>query len=76
LLGRALLHAKLVAERNHALREDLVLDAQDGGHVADAIDGARRRKLDVVFRGLRGGGSGTNERDTLVRELLPLLDAR
>ena len=40
LLGRALLHAKLVAERNHARREELVVDAQAGAHLADAIDAA------------------------------------
>ena len=65
LLGRALLHAKLVAERNHARRESLALDARAGAHLADTIDLERRRALDDVFRrlrnerGLDGAGSQT-----------------
>jgi hypothetical protein len=77
LLGRALLHAKLVAERNHSLREDLVVDAQAGGHLAQTIDAVRRRRLDVVFRRLRGGrDSAANERETLTTELAALIDPR
>ena len=75
LLGRALLHAKLLAERNHARREDLVVDAQAGEHLADAIDAERRRKLDVVFRRLRStGGIEADERDRFVAEILALID--
>jgi uncharacterized protein DUF3482/50S ribosome-binding GTPase len=57
LFARALLHAKLIAERNHARRESLALDARAGAHLADAIDAERRRRLDDAFRRLR------NERD-------------
>jgi hypothetical protein len=57
LFARALLHAKLIAERNHARREALALDARAGAHLADGIDAERRRRLDDVFRRLR------NERD-------------
>ncbi|HEY3516481.1 MAG TPA: DUF3482 domain-containing protein, partial [Gammaproteobacteria bacterium] len=53
LLGRALLHANLVAERNHARRESLALDARAGAHLADGIDAERRRALDSMFRRLR-----------------------
>jgi hypothetical protein len=53
LLSRALLHAKLVAERNHARREALALDARAGAHLADDIDAERRRALDGLFRRLR-----------------------
>jgi hypothetical protein len=53
LLGRALLHVNLVAERNHARRESLALDAHAGAHLADAIDAERRRKLDGLFRRFR-----------------------
>jgi hypothetical protein len=75
LLGRALLHAKLLAERNHARREELVVDAQAGEHLADAIDAERRRKLDVVFRRLRStGGIEADERDRFVAEILALID--
>jgi hypothetical protein len=75
LLGRALLHAKLLAERNHALREELVVDAQAGAHLADTIDAARRRKLDAAFRRLRGGRElEAGERDHLITELAALIE--
>lgn len=74
LLGRALLHAKLVAERNHARREALALDAQAGAHLANAIDPARRRTLESLFRQWRGGrGADGDDRATLVREIDALL---
>lgn len=77
LLGRALLHAKLVAERNHALREALVVDAQGGAHLADTIDAARRRRLDVAFRRLRAGRElAAGEREALIAEIGALIDAR
>lgn len=77
LLGRALLHAKLVAERNHARREELVVDAQAGAHLADAIDAARRRKLDVTFRRLRGGREiAADERAALIAEVAALIERR
>ena len=76
LLGRAVLHAKLVAERNHARREELVVDAQAGTHLADAIDARRRGKLELVFRTLRKGQAiDARERETLVSELAPLIEA-
>jgi hypothetical protein len=76
LLGRALLHAKLVAERNHARREDLVVDAQAGEHLADAIDPERRRRLEGFFRRLRSGrGIEAHERASLVAELAALVAA-
>jgi hypothetical protein len=77
LLGRALLHARLVAERNHAVREGLVVDAQAGGHLANAIDGALRRRLDVAFRSLRGGEPiEPEERAALIAQLAALIDPR
>ena len=45
ILGRALLHHRLVAERNHAVREALVLDASAGSHLADSIDASARRRM-------------------------------
>jgi hypothetical protein len=74
LLGRALLHARLLAERNHARREELVVDTQASMHLADAIDTAGRRRLDASFRRLRGGReSAANERETLLTELVALM---
>jgi hypothetical protein len=75
LLGRALLHVTLLAERNHARREEFVLDAQAGEHLADAIDSTRRRKLDVVFRRLRSERAiDAGERVALIDELTALID--
>jgi hypothetical protein len=75
LLGRAVLHAKLVAERNHARREDLVVDAQAGTHLADAIDPERRYQLDGVFRRLRSGrGIDSHERAEFIAALAALIE--
>jgi hypothetical protein len=75
VLGRALLYVKLLAERNHARREAFVVDAEAGAHLADAIDAARRRKLDVLFRNLRNErGIDNRERDVLIDEILALID--
>jgi hypothetical protein len=75
LLGRALLHAKLVAERNHARREQFVVDADAGAHLADAIEPARRRKLEVLFRQLRGGRPvDAADRAAFVAEVAALLE--
>ena len=75
LLSRALLHAKLVAERNHARREALALDARAGAHLADAIDGDRRRRLEDVFRRLRNErGIDALGRDALTEIIATLLD--
>ena len=75
LLGRALLHAKLVAERNHARREELVVDAQAGAHLAGAIDAAQRRDLDLLFRRLRSASAvDTASRAALVATISALID--
>jgi hypothetical protein len=75
LLGRALLHAKLLAERNHARREELVVDAQAGAHLAGAIDPARRRDLDVLFRRLRSVGAvDAASREALAATIVALIE--
>jgi hypothetical protein len=74
LLSRALLHAKLLAERNHARREALALDARAGAHLADAIDAERRRRLEDAFRRLRNergiDASARSALNELIAELL------
>ncbi len=55
LLGRALLHARLVADRNHAHREALAIDATASQHLTDRIELSERRALERVFRELRAG---------------------
>jgi hypothetical protein len=75
MLGRALLHVRLVAERNHARREALVLDAERDAHHADAIDTARRRTLDGIFRALRNDGSiERRQRQQLIDEITVLIE--
>ena len=76
MLGRALLHVRLVAERNHARREALVIDAERVDHRADAIDAARRRTLDGVFRKLRADASiNHTERKRLIDEIAALIES-
>ncbi len=53
LLGRALLHERVVAERNHARRETLVMDVTEGARLADRIDSAARARLERCFKRLR-----------------------
>jgi hypothetical protein len=66
LLGRALLHQRLVAERNHARRELLVLDASSGAHLAESIDPDVRRRMARAFKRIRDeGGLETAERQRL-----------
>lgn len=75
MLGRALLHHRLVAERNHARREALVIDAESGAHLAAGIFGQARQRLEAVFRRLRSGGEVRGEdRKTLRTEIAALLD--
>ncbi len=75
ILGRALLHVRLVAERNHARREELVVDAASGEHFADSIDPALRRRFDVTFRKLRTErGLAAAERSRLVDEIAKLIE--
>lgn len=75
ILGRALLHVRLVAERNHALREELVIDAASDAHLTDSIDPGRRRSLDAAFRTLRHErGLEVPRRERLVAEIEELID--
>ena len=75
LLGRALAHVRLVAERNHARREALVLDVEAGAHLAEAIEPARRRRLETLFRRLREErGIGAAERDEIAAAIAASID--
>ena len=66
LLGRALLHHRLVAERNHARRESLVLDATSGTHLADSIDPSVRKQMAKAFKRIREeGGLSPSDRERL-----------
>jgi Domain of unknown function (DUF3482)/50S ribosome-binding GTPase len=75
ILGRALLHHRLIAERNHSIRESLVLDATTGDHLADAIDASARKRMASAFKRIRkdGGLSGSG-RDALIGEILGIMN--
>jgi len=71
ILARAWLHWKLVAERNHARREALVIDVQQGAHLADSMDPTERRKLGTVFKRIR---QGREERQALTEAIVSVID--
>ena len=73
LLGRALLHQRLIAERNHAVRDSLVLDATAGTHLADTIDSGTRKRMAARFAHIREeGGLSAADREALVDEIVSL----
>jgi hypothetical protein len=75
LLGRAVLHHRLVAERNHARREKLIVDLSAGKHLSDDVDSARRRQIELCFVTLRNERElDADMRRILVDEIAALLD--
>jgi hypothetical protein len=75
ILGRALLHHRLIAERNHAVREALVLDATTGAHLADAIDTSARKRMATAFKRIRkDGGLSASGRDALIGEIVAIMN--
>jgi hypothetical protein len=53
LLARALLHVKLVAERNHARRDQLVLEAESEAGPGRELNAASRAPIEALFRRVR-----------------------
>jgi hypothetical protein len=75
ILGRSLLHHRLVAETNHARRESIVLDASEGEHLAGSIDTGGRRRLERLFQRIREqGGLSAEQRDELISQILAAMD--
>ena len=75
LLGRSLLHHRLVAETNHARRESLVLDVDASEHFTGIIDAGRRRHMANLFQHIREqGGLPTPQRDELVCDIIAAMD--
>jgi hypothetical protein len=66
LLGRAWVHHHLVSERNHALREELLVEVSDSEHLMDKLDKDTRNTLGTIFRSARkqGQSSGLQARLT------------
>ena len=70
ILGRALLHHRLVAERNHARREALVVDAISGAHLSDSIAPEARKRMARAFKRIReDGGLSAIDREQLCADV-------
>ena len=75
IVGRSLLHHRLVAETNHARRESLVLDANAGEHFAGTIEAGRRRRMAVLFQNIREhGGLSMEQRADLISHIVEVMD--
>ena len=75
LLGRAVLHHCLVAERNHSRREKMVVDSSAGAHLTDDIDSGHRRQVERCFVTLRNERElDADMRRILIDEIETLLD--
>ena len=73
MLARALLHARLVAERNHARREALVLEATRSNEAA--IDARARGRIAALSRRLaRSGADDAATREALADEIAALIE--
>jgi len=66
VLGRALLHHKLLCHRTHADRSDLALDAD----LLEQVDESQRRKLARLFAQIRAGKREEERRAELVALVL------
>lgn len=70
LLGRALLHHRLVAERNHARREALVVGAISDARVSESIDAETRKRMARAFKRIRDdGGLSAADREQLCADV-------
>lgn len=56
LLSRALMHHQLVSERNHALREALVIEAENTQYLSQNIPDDSKKQLDKIFSATRQKG--------------------
>lgn len=77
MLGRALLHHRLIAERNHARREALVVDAMTDAHVAEAIAPDVRNRMARAFKRIRDeGGLSALDREHLREDIEASFEAK
>ncbi|MDZ7686071.1 MAG: DUF3482 domain-containing protein [Gammaproteobacteria bacterium] len=73
LLGRAWLHHGLIAERNHAHREAVVVSVSNDTHLMNAVPGEIRKSLAAVFQRLSRGNADEDTRARLVQLIEQLL---
>ncbi len=75
LLQRALLHVRLVAERNHARRDLLVLEVESGDRASVQVGGEQRAKIEALFGKIRKGRvDDPDERAALAQLVAGLID--
>jgi len=74
LLGRGLVHHRVVAERNHARREVMSLALSADQHAMDALPEDARRRLGGVFRALASGETGPATRRELSAQIGEILE--
>jgi hypothetical protein len=74
ILGRAVLHHRMVAERNHARREALLIESTGNENFADSIPADVRRAINGVLARIRAQGAAElGDRERLEALIEPLL---
>ncbi len=73
LLGRAWLHQHLVAERNHAYRDAVIVAVKSDTNLMDSIPDALRRALGDSLRRVSGGDTDGETYDKLTTNIDALL---
>ncbi len=71
LLSRALMHHQLVSERNHAIREALVMEAESAQHISQNIPDETKKQLDKIFSTIRQRGYDTGNK--ALRDIIEVL---
>lgn len=76
MLGRAWVHHRLVAERNHARREAISLEVAAEQHLMDAMPDDLRKRLSGLFKRVVGGDRDPATRRALGARVGELLASR
>ncbi len=72
ILSRAILHHQLISERNHALREALVISTEASQQVSEKIPKEMRSQLSKIFASIKQSGhdSNSNKFQQIIESLL------
>ena len=70
LLGRALFHHQLIANRTHAMRGELNIEDDEGRTGASTIDSQLRKDLETCFNKIRKNDADSDELDKLTQLIL------
>lgn len=74
VLGRAWVHQRMVAERNHARREVMTLAVSNEQHLMDVVPDDLRRRIGASFKKITAGGDDGGIRSTMVPQIVELLE--